>query len=1168
MKRAFAILLVLALLIPMGAVTSVNGSQVDVKPFYVVNWQAERTDYEYVYTMPFFYCNISEITENTTSLHIYNFYGDSNATIAQLANDLKNTFDARPEGTRYINFPMMIEALAEDKVYLEKGTALVRDWIDEFFKEYKEIGGKLDGLNVDVEYIGGHAWYVRTAALTDTGLYDRIVQNPLYTTEIRPKLAERGFNFGTSADESEIYGISVPHSAEYNIWDAVMTNRICEYINEASEPLFDYFPDALINNYCYPSSKAWNGNIAENGRMSVGGNTDYAGNTANQNFYLRRPHDDFYESSPGNPKYIKPLSYNNAVYDKSVFHSFMWEMMVFKNMYESSDNKRVSAWVAGYNFRDSGEKETGSVAETPYYAETLYHIGLMDPQPFIGYIRYQDTGDSNYNDAIRIASEVMGELTRVAGTADREPISVPNYWNSSFVLSGMYAGGRNIWRLTPDTEKVSLADFKVKDQAPTFEVDGQTIIFPQGRILEDSTIYRVGTSGYWIETPANVKPVIINDTDRYSEYPSYIEDFETYSTGTTFNASTAQHKTAWEVDGTLTVQTNGGDKALAMIGNASLTQVKLPEKITAGDSYAKQQVWEVTVTVPSGGEMTLLTGGGSDGGFKISGGNIYYHSNTGYQQLSGVSITAGSAYTLRREVDFRNTQISHYAVYDASGNRLGGADNVTMTSVSVPVTTIGITNTSGTAYIDDYKLYPTGVTTELKTYDAETGIQQANPTAPRTTDTGYRLSWMNASTDNKVVKLYNNGTLVEQVHMAPGQDGVLTGVVNGSSIQLSVAVENADPILHPDYDSGDFNWNYCEHIGGNATCTEQAKCEICAVAYGELAPHTEATKTEVIEDSTGGETGSYYVITYCSVCNTELKREVIGPVSATIGGLNMDAAHGEVKYAIMGAGGVATATDENGAWNIKLDNTGNAAVLSLKDINATYTTNSNALFDLSGDGALVIEVLTPSTIAFKWRVGFKLAMKGGTTITSVNNSLLTITGAGYATTAQSCIDVTEGDLVLENANVNAYTALSGSPYTAGGITVGSGYTIKVADNMTVNGGTLVSTGEMTTMGLHVTGNLTVMNGANVTAQGEQVSAAYVGGEFNVNNATLISKLKNGPQANGARYTINKMPTTMVGVVAKYSTVVTGVNLVDLPADADLLDDTRTISYIVFCEATE
>ncbi|MBE7002654.1 MAG: hypothetical protein E7421_08240, partial [Ruminococcaceae bacterium] len=600
MKKLFAMLLALALLVPAGAVMPVSAASVEVEPFYFVNWNDDLTDFENVLKMADFNC--SKIDESTTIAPINaTFDGRPASTIQKLAKGLKELFDEYPDGARYINFPLNIEALAEEKVYLDKGTAIFRAWMEEFFKEYKAIGGKLDGLVIDVEYHDGHAYYVGVAARTDAALFDRIVADPRYKTEIRPKLEERGYDFNVPSGKSEIS--TMISGANYDIWNAVMTNRLCEYINEAVEPLFTYYPDALVSNYCYPSSKAWNSNVSNNSVASVGGNTNYAGNTANQNFYLRRAHNDYFISG-STYKYIKPPAYNNAVYEKSKFHSFQFEMMIFKNMYDAADSKRISAWIAGYDYND-GKKTTDYIGKTPYYAEALFHIGLLNPQPFIGYTLQSDEGD-NYDNAIQIISESLEELTKLIGASDRKPISIFNDWSSDYVLSGIYAGGRNIWRITPDTDEVSLSQFKVKDKAPTFSVNGQTVIFPQGRIIETSDIHIVGTCGYWIETPANVQPVIINDTDRFSEYPSYMEDFESYSAGTGFDGTTAKDKQTWTVDGSaLKVQTNGGDKALAMTGTTTLNHTRLPQNITAGDSYAKQQIWEVAVTVSSGGVLKV-----------------------------------------------------------------------------------------------------------------------------------------------------------------------------------------------------------------------------------------------------------------------------------------------------------------------------------------------------------------------------------------------------------------------------------------------------------------------------------------------------------------------------------------------------------------------------------
>ena len=184
--------------------------------------------------------------------------------------------------------------------------------------------------------------------------------------------------------------------------------------------------------------------------------------------------------------------------------------------------------------------------------------------------------------------------------------------------------------------------------------------------------------------------------------------------------------------------------------------------------------------------------------------------------MAGVSLSAGSTYTVKKEIDFRtaNAFKVSYSVYDANGNKLGGADNVAVATVSLPISKIGIfcQNISGTAYIDNYKLYPTGVTTVLEAYDATTGYILDGTTSNK--DAAYRMSWMNASSQPKVAKIYNNGTLLETIQMAPGQDGVSTGVVKGSNISFTVTTENGTAASVPNYDNGDFAWTaVAESIG-------------------------------------------------------------------------------------------------------------------------------------------------------------------------------------------------------------------------------------------------------------------------------------------------------------------------------------------------------------------
>lgn len=786
----------------------------ETRPFYMVNWH-DVTGYDNVFGA--IYIRFVDCEEGQAKAVAYvKWRGQYAEDVPTIAKIVKEELDKLPAGARYIKILRAIDKIVkpEHMVYLDKGAKLYADWFEEFCKEYKRIGGKLDVVAVDLEYNGVNASHIRKAYYgiaktidedgrieewhTGRGIYREIVNHPSYATKIRPFLEERGFQFfEPDGEKSEIFGIHELGSQNAAIWDVVMRNHLCRYVNESCGPILKYFPEVTLGNYRFPSSKGWQASVGQKGERSFSGNTMYAGNTANENFYVRRPLKQFFET-PG--KFNKPVFYNGAVYEDNPYNSFLYEVNTFKDMHEASDNKRLSAWVTGFNYKHLNAP-AGSTRLTPYYSEVIFHLGLLNISTFNGYIvGPRDTdipGEPyNYDDNIKVFSELLTELTRVAGAADRKAISVPTEWNSAFVLSGMYAGGRNVWRLTPNTYAgISLEAFKVKDDEPTFKINGQTVVFPKGKIIADGKVSYIGTCGYWIETPADVIPVIINDVNRYEIYPAYEENFESYAADTIFNGDTARHKDTWETSDTLLVKTCGSGKALALTGNASVKNVKLPQNVTAGDSYARQQVWEVKVTLPVSGTVTLLTCA-DDGGVKIVDGKVYYDQAGSYRELSGMTLEPGSTYTICRDVDFRTDDHfkSCYAVYNAEGKHLGGVDNVEMISVALPVQTIGFSSAivSGTAYLDDYKLYATGVAVDFTLYDEKFGIRVAEQEKARTANTAYRLSWMNATSAEKiysVVAEYDSGEtkIIQTIQMAPNTDAVATGIVevsDGRSVRV------------------------------------------------------------------------------------------------------------------------------------------------------------------------------------------------------------------------------------------------------------------------------------------------------------------------------------------------------------------------------------------------
>jgi len=828
-KKLFAILLALTMVLPMClGMASAEAEAVEVQPFYMLNFTTiPEGMFDNVAGCPFFWTNQSAGYPIS--------WGGSD--IPGLAQRVKTLFDSRPEGMRYIRFSppsSYYMTYLENHIYMDKGATMLKAWLEEFLAEYKRIGGLLDGFMMDVEIVDMNSYYLWRDAQKDPLVYHQIVSDPRYATEVRPLLEERGFVFWSNPTEytPEIYSISHDSGEMYAnnraIWDRVMRNRLATYLNwSVCEPLWKYYPDAMVSDYQTADRASWFKFLSDTGDNSAGeltvngGNTIKVGNASNNNVYHCRPGDAFYKNSKGDVIYRNPYAYNEAIYEKSPFNMTLWELNTFKNIYASTDNKTISAWLTSYNY---GKEISGGSACTPYTTEIVYHLGMLDPQPFLGYVVETECVDVDFLDRIEVISQQLHELTRVAGYADRKPIEVPANWNDSYILSGMYANGRNIWRITPDTTQVTLQDFKVEGADPTFRVNGKTITFPGGKIIEDSKIDAVGSCGYWVETAADVTPIITTDANRYERYPSLFIGFDDCAEGD-FNYNTAKPVSTWEMTwdkpngAATTIVAVDGNKALAINGDVSLRSVELPGNITAGDSYAKDQTWDITVTVPEGlsaeAAITLLGYTGTkqrtdDGGFKVQGGKLYYGTvgpvneyglpTLEYKELGSIS---PGTYIFRRVMNFNDPEAYYasYYVFSADGQVVASIANVPVPTFT-EITNIFFTTEKAdkAVLLDNYRLSLCGRAADFELYDAATGITVTDTETPRAANTAYRLSWLNATSASQTAKviaaIYEGGTLKEekvinQVQMDPGCDGVVTGIVEvaaGQSVKISLDV--------------------------------------------------------------------------------------------------------------------------------------------------------------------------------------------------------------------------------------------------------------------------------------------------------------------------------------------------------------------------------------------
>ena len=228
----------------------------------------------------------------------------------------------------------------------------------------------------------------------------------------------------------------------------------------------------------------------------------------------------------------------------------------------------------------------------------------------------------------------------------------------------------------------------------------------------------------------------------------------------------------------------------------------------------------------------------------------------------------------------------------------------------------------------------------------------------------------------------------------------------------------------------------------------------------------------------------------------------------------------------------------SGDWNIKLDNTGYPAILTLK--NATIRQNSytgggssdtTCALGVSGEGKLEIRIVGDSSIGWTRNNGILTNMVGGTTYTSKidpeTGELAKLTASNTANhTNSGCIVERTGALTFKNANLyleasrtsstNAVAAIQAS----GSLTISGGRVEIVSKNISKNNNNGINAQ-----------SLTVEDGAfvQITNHGSH-PALTVSEAFVIKNATL--QIDNRT-TDTAAYLISKFPTDYEGVTVQY-----------------------------------
>ena len=147
MKKLFALLLALAILVPMALTPVAKADDFTVEPFYALNWsKVDTTKYQYIDRL--LTTNVSNVGELAKFSYggkqlIYGQYTPDDVTA--MAEVMKTAMDKRPEGMRYwtiYGIAKFMKVSAENALFMDISVNQLKKIYTDILTKYKDIGGQ------------------------------------------------------------------------------------------------------------------------------------------------------------------------------------------------------------------------------------------------------------------------------------------------------------------------------------------------------------------------------------------------------------------------------------------------------------------------------------------------------------------------------------------------------------------------------------------------------------------------------------------------------------------------------------------------------------------------------------------------------------------------------------------------------------------------------------------------------------------------------------------------------------------------------------------------------------------------------------------------------------------------------------------------------------------
>lgn len=396
-------------------------------------------------------------------------------------------------------------SLWEDKVIVQQ----MRDALDEFWYYFVKAGGKVDYVDMDNEgTVVGVNWFnVAEDPASYKNTWVQIENDPRFATDIKPRLAFYGwvskpeqpylyYLYGTDPD------IAIQEKDMY-IMAQVSMEISTESMNRAYyEPTKKYLPNVKFHNYWnWRANADYDAPVISGYYTSGVGEGPIVGNVSAPEIY-----GFIWGLADARPP--KGLT----AFERTPFHGLLEDNNLVRQASLSSPEIPVTPYI-GWPGWVTASWEKGTFGDTDYYSENLFHAALCNPDTFMAFImtpmawnKYDETLCTQ--ERMDKIGNLLHELDEVAGFADRVSLidNVTSY-NKDYLLTGLYAGGRNRWRITPDLDVAGITrqNFLVTANPPTFQIGQDVIVFPKG-----SAIYtpakEYANIGYWVTSPKGTAP--------------------------------------------------------------------------------------------------------------------------------------------------------------------------------------------------------------------------------------------------------------------------------------------------------------------------------------------------------------------------------------------------------------------------------------------------------------------------------------------------------------------------------------------------------------------------------------------------------------------------------------------------------------------------------------